>query len=166
MEEPIRAWLAALIDGEGSIMLNRLATRLPTGRGIRYRPVVVIAASTDYRLMTAIQQRLTVGQIYEHAVSNTRKSYNPRAARQWTYRLNVTQIWDVLPEVQPWLVLKNEQATLLLEAMTLKRSLTPGQTGFLPQNRDAIVERLDQIYTDIRVLNTRGRKEVTNEYVT
>lgn len=73
---------------------------------------------------------------------------------------------NVLPEVQPWLVLKNDQATLLLEAMTLKRSLTPGQTGFLPQNRDAIVERLDQIYTDIRVLNTRGRKEVTNEYVT
>lgn len=39
LDEPVVAWTAALIDGEGSIMLNRMASGLKTGRGIRYRPV-------------------------------------------------------------------------------------------------------------------------------
>lgn len=155
LDEPVVAWTAALIDGEGSIMLNRMASGLKTGRGIRYRPVVVVACNTDYRLLEAIKERLEVGQIYEHRVAN-----NPNGrSRQWTYRLNVSQIQLILPQVLPWLVIKREQADLLLEAMAIKAEITPGQPGFLPANRPALVEKLDAIYKEIRELNTRGRKK-------
>jgi hypothetical protein len=159
-------WLAALVDGEGSIMLNRRTfsgnTKATTtrGRGIQYRPVVVIAANTDYRLMEAIREEIQVGQVYEHVVSNTAKSFNPRKRRQWTYRLNTTQIANWLPGIRPWLVLKKEQADLLLEAQQLKLKLTPGNgTAWRhEQTRKPITDQLDTIYERIRELNTRGRE--------
>lgn len=141
---------------------KRTGRALESGRGIHYRPVVVVAANTDYRLMEAISNRLGhgCGQVYEHCVSNTRSSYNPRKRRQWTYRLNVGQIRLVMPQVRPWLVLKGEQMDLLTEAMLIKASITPGQVGFLPSNRPQLLTRLDSIYAEIRALNTRGREEV------
>lgn len=126
-----------------------------------YRPVVVVAANTDYRLMEAIRERIGVGQIYEHAVSNTRQSHNPRARRQWTYRLNVGQIQDLMPHVRPYLVLKGQQVDLLLEAMQIKASMHPGQPGFLAANREPLTQRLDDIYAEIRRLNTKGREAVS-----
>lgn len=162
MEKATLTWLAALIDGEGSIMLNKrtysgnspstIRSKLPV-----YRPVVVIAATTDYRLMEAIREKILVGQVYEHRVSNTRKSYNPRKRRQWTYRLNVCQIKTWLPNIRPWLVLKGEQADLLLEAMSIKAQMTPGQPGFLLPQRKKLRIRLDEIYAAIRAANTKGR---------
>lgn len=169
MDKIIAAWTAALIDGEGSVMLTRRQPRkytLVSGeqRSVArssYRPVVVVAASTDYRLMEAIQERLEVGQIYEHAVSNTSQSYNPRARRQWTYRLNIGQIKELIPHVRPYLVLKGEQIDLLFEAMRIKASMTPGQLGFLAANREPLTQRLDEIYAEIRRLNTKGREAVS-----
>ena len=165
MKETVAAWLAGLLDGEGSVMLNKRtfsgnsSATTPMNSNPRYRPVVVLAAGTDYRLMEAIKNRIGVGQIYEHEVSNSSKSYNPRARRQWTYRLNVSQITDILPHLLPWLVLKREQSDLLLEAIRIKKRLTPvkGSGWNTPEIRVPSVERLDEIYQEIRHLNTRGR---------
>jgi len=155
------AWLAALIDGEGSVMLNRRtysgnspATRQPSGP--IYRPVVVVASTTDYRLMDAIREKLTCGQVYQHRAGGDARA--PRKRSQWTYRLNVGQIREALPPIRPWLVLKGEQADLLAEAMEIKQQITPGQPGFLLVNRPALKQRLDAIYLEIRALNTRGRE--------
>jgi len=125
-----------------------------------FRPVVVVAATTDYRLIEAIRERLNYGQVYEHQVSNTKRSHNPRKRRQWTYRLNVGQIPDFLGPVLPWLVLKQEQAILLLEAIEIKRSQAPLR-GLPWEARFLLAEnrpRLTEIYERIRALNTRGRE--------
>lgn len=153
------AWLAALIDGEGSVMLNR---RAPSnrGRGVQYRPVVVVAANTDHRLHDAIREKIGIGQIYQH--KRHAEPDNLRRRRIWTYRLNVEQIHSVMPHVRPWLVIKGEQADLLAEAMQIKGQITPGRPGFLPANRPPLIARLDEIYLEIRALNTRGREKVTD----
>lgn len=44
-----------------------------------------------------------------------------------------------------------------LEALIVKGKLAPGQVGFLPQHRDILIDRLQQIYVTVRSLNTRGR---------
>jgi len=162
VQETTLSWLAALIDGEGSVMLNkRTGKATSSGRGVHYRPVVVIAANTDYRLMEAITSHMGgEGQIYRHRVGGDPRT--PRKRSQWTYRLNVEQIERWLPAIRPWLVLKGEQSDLLLEAMDIKRQITPGQLGFLPANRGPLLERLDSVYAEIRILNTRGRT-VENE---
>jgi len=160
-EKPVLAWLAALIDGEGSVMLNKrtysgnTASTMERG-GIHYRAVVVVACNTDYRLMEAIGDRMGVGQIYQHRINGDPRT--PRKRAQWTYRLNAGQIREWLPEIRPWLVLKGEQADLLMESLDIKTQLTPGNAGFLPANRPPLLERLDAIYTEIRRLNTRGRE--------
>jgi len=164
MLDTTAAWLAALIDGEGSVMLNKRTfsgnSAATTGRGrtIQYRPVVVIASNTDYRLHEAIRERIGVGQIYEH--KRHAEPDNMRRRRIWTYRLNVAQIEAIMPHVRPWLVIKGEQADLLAEAMQIKRSITPGEAGFLPANRPPLIARLDAIYDEIRTINTRGREKV------
>ena len=171
MEETTAAWLAALIDGEGSVMLNRRTyseswkKKRPTlGKTLtaknRFRPVVVIAAGTDVRLFDAIREKIGVGQVYTHRISNTAKSHNPRARIQYTYRLNVKQITEILPDVLPWLVLKKPQAELLLEAIewNRKRNSTGGYPGFNdPEFREESYNRLNEIYSSIRALNTKGR---------
>ena len=165
MLETTASWLAALIDGEGSVMLNKrdLSAGAPNGRTTpHYRPVVVIASNTDPRLHDAIRNKLGFGQVYEH--KRHAEPDNFRRRRIWTYRLNVAQIHQVMPHVRPWLVIKAEQAELLAEAMEIKRQITPGQPGFLPENRTPLVVRLDEIHLAIRALNTRGREKVTPEH--
>lgn len=150
-------WLAALIDGEGSIYISKHMG--PRGYP-RYRPVVVIAANTDYRLMEAIRSVMREGQIYEHRVSNTRGSYNPRKKQQWTYRLNIEQIDRWLPKIRPYLVLKGEQADLLAEVMGLKASRDPRKPGSIRdvEGKQEIERRVEEIYAQTRELNTRGRE--------
>lgn len=167
MEDTTKAWLAGLIDGEGSVMLNKRTFSEKARETVnpamlakpRYRPVVVVASNTDYRLFEAIAARVP-GQIYKHQVSNTRDSHNPRRREQWTYRWNVGQIAEFLPLVKPWLVLKDAQAELLLEAMSIKLRLTPGKGNEWrhAEQRDPLFEQLDAIYGMIRELNTRGRR--------
>jgi hypothetical protein len=150
------AWLAALIDGEGSIMLGKRESGPRNLRQPHYRAVVAIA-NTDFRLMEALVNRVGDGQVYEHRVSNTRASHNPRKNRQWTWRMNANQIRVWLPPVRPWLVLKDEQAELLLEALELKARY--GSEGRYPNAAQVIQirDRLTEIYQAIRALNTRGR---------
>lgn len=138
---------------------NSPATQ-PRGRKTHYRPVVVVAANTDYRLMEAIKKEMGEGQIYEHKVSETRPSFNPRKRRQWTYRLNVGQIKTWLPQIAPWLVLKQEQAELLLEVLAIKTRLTPGvgTEWRMAADRDPLNSRMDEIYEQVRELNARGRE--------
>jgi hypothetical protein len=161
------AWFGALLDGEGSIMLNKRTYSARVAHPPRlpiYRPVVVVAATTDYRLIDAISSRLGYGQVYEHAVSNTSLSHNPRKRRQWTYRLNTGQIPQFLAPVLPWLVLKTEQAQLLFEAIEIKRSQAPLR-GVPWQARHQLADnraRLTEIYERIRALNTRGREVMPN----
>ena len=185
LPEPVRAWLAALVDGEGSIMLNKrtysearrakLRTADPRNRAVytnvRYRPVVVIASNTQYCLMEAIRERLPdVGNIYEHRVSETRPSFNPRARRQWTFRLEVGGTRVVLPQLMDWLVIKQESAQLLLRAIELKESLRPvkGKTPVWadPALRIPVLAELDEIYNKIRASNTRGRVPIERKEVT
>lgn len=157
MNDVTCAWLAALIDGEGSIMLNKrtysVNARVHPKQPI-YRPVVVIA-NTDYRLMEALMERTGINRVYEHKVSHTSKSHNPRKRRQWTWRMVVGDIRVVLPWVRPFLVLKGEQADLLLEACAIKAENTP-RPGWTPDDGQRR-QRMDAIYAEIRALNTRGR---------
>lgn len=158
----LHAWLAGLIDGEGSVMLGRRTFSGNTRqvpRNPHYRAVVSIA-NCDYRLMEALVLHTGVVRVYEHRVSNTAKSHNPRKNRQWTWRLASEDIRLWMPRVRPFLVLKGEQADLLLEALVIKQQLTAtkGQRWLSPDQCRGLSVRLSEIYAEIRALNTRGRE--------
>lgn len=115
-----------------------------------YRPVVVVATFTHEPLGEALMAVVS-GQIYQHRVGGDLRA--PRKRSQWTFRWNVGQITAYLPQVLPWLVIKTEQARLLLEAMEIKAGYRPGSREFDASYR----AQLEEIYLQIRALNTRGR---------
>lgn len=153
-------WLAGLVDGEGSVMLqkrtfsgNTLRTTY-TGKGDSYRPVVVVA-NTDTRLHAAILAEFGFGQVYEHRYGGARATHK----RQYTWRMNVAQLTVMLPLLRPWFVLKGEQVDLLVEAMAIKATRDPARGGMrlsVPE-LELSSARLDEIYGAIRALNKTGR---------
>ncbi len=158
------AWLAALIDGEGSIMLNK-RTYSGRQRNIRRRQMhfraVVSICNTDIRLMEALEKQTGVGRTYQHR--NNSSPNTPRKRASWTWRLVNDEIRVWLPRVRPYLFLKGDRSDLLLEALDIKRQITPGNVGFLPCNREPLIARLYEIYYEIRNLNTRGRSTLTQK---
>lgn len=149
------AWLAGLIDGEGSIMLVKRAyakKQQSNKKHAHYRAIVSIC-NTNYKLFDALTSNTGICRIYEHRVNGP--ADRPRARRMWTWRMVATDIRHWLPLIRPFLVLKGEQADLLLEATAIKLRVAP-QAG-VPNVRNDKIDRLDAIYAAIRKLNTRGR---------
>lgn len=149
LEGPVLyAWLAALIDGEGSVMLVR---RKPYDGGHKrnqhYRPIVSVC-NTKHELLDALAVNTGVSRIYEHRVNGP--DDRPRARRMWTWRMVTSDIRQWMPLIRPYLILKGVQTDLLLEAVAIRLSTHAAQNT-------QKVARLDEIYARIRQLNTRGR---------
>lgn len=156
-------WLAALIDGEGSIMLNKRTfsgnTSQTTKRTLRtpFRAVVSVY-NTNYLLFEKLTETFPDrGRVYQHRVNGSPPTPRKRAA--WSWRLANNGIRWALPQVRPYLVLKTQQADLLLEALEIKNTLTPqlGETWLTKDQRHPLVSQLEIIYAEIRRLNTVGR---------
>lgn len=136
------AYVAGFIDGEGTITIGR--QQRPEARaGFRYVPILVVANS---HLVGLEAIRVLCG--------NGRVSMTTRSkveAHKHVYRLQFTpnQIRHVLPQVKPYLILKQLQADLLEDFLRL---LLNGRHS--TDEQWAEMERLRQ---EIRALNHRGR---------
>ena len=112
MTETEKAYLAGIIDGEGSIMLIRLSkTTHPA-------PVLSVP-STTIELLHYIQKIIGFGKIIP------KTNYNKEKHKDcYTFTLIRNQALDVIKEIYPYLIIntKRERARLLL--MDYKR-LTP-----------------------------------------
>lgn len=165
----VRTWLAALIDGEGTVMLVRHArgaaalTRQPSvANSISHRPRVGIY-NTDPRLMNAIVEATGINRVYAHKVSKS-EGKDQRAKTAYEWRLNTSECAWFLPQVIPWLVCKREQATLLVEAVKLSNSRRSAKG--LPWNhlkdpiaRKASNDQLIKLASEINILNRKGIKK-------
>ena len=155
------AWLAALIDGEGSIMLTRRAyargSRLYSSPNPHFRAVVSIY-NTDQRLMKALVEKTGIDRVYKH----TRQPKENQKKTSYSWRLVATEIREWLPLVMPWLVCKAEQATLLLEALDITSKLTPikGQPYLNSSQQMPLILRRDEIAKQISMLNRKGRESL------
>jgi hypothetical protein len=158
MEPTTAAWLAALIDGEGSVML----TARRGGQTVapkNWRPVVSVY-NTDLRLMDALKERTGGGVVYTH----TRQEQENHKKTAYSWRMRVSEIKTWLPELLPWLVCKREQSELLLEALALKTTLTPEKGRSLAQTieqRDVVRARIAAVAVEISALNRKGRVVTT-----
>lgn len=152
LPETTWAWVAGLIDGEGSIMLTNHPTPRPNIS--RTRPIVSIS-NCDLRLMEALQERTGCGRIYKHR----RQPKENQKRDAYTWRLTALEQREVLPHVLPWLVSKREQAELLLRALEVKDQLTcsKGKPAANFRERDVLRAERDSIQQRISALNRRGR---------
>ena len=149
------AWLAALIDGEGSVMLIK---RVPsatakTQRNPHYRAVVGIY-NTDVRLMDAIVEHTGINRVYSH----TRLERENHKKTAYSWRMVAEDIRTLGPLLLPWLVCKKEQMALLLEALELASLNTPRKGEKLVRQPTT---RRDEIAVAISELNRKGRFTIT-----
>ena len=125
------AYLAGIVDGEGSI-----------GLGVRQRKYVTPTLQISNTNRILIDWLLTIG-----GTAYATKEARPNRKRCWLWRMAGSEARELIRTIRPFLKLKTAQADIVLAILPLKggQRLTEDK---LVQNRDSIVR--------IRELNRRG----------
>lgn len=148
------AYLAGLIDGEGTITIQK---RKPTGTKTRQKNpsfvVVVLVVNTDQRLVQAAKDISGAGYIWQAAADR-----NPERAnwnQVWRYETTAAAARGLIALVQPYLRSKTRQAEIAL-------SMPPRLRGWNARNRPAedlaIYEQQEVLFLEMKELNRRGRQ--------
>lgn len=111
-----RAWLAALVDGEGSVHL----TKRPGKTGPHYGAHLSVTQANLELLEEAKRRSGGRGSIGKSALTSTGKQY-------WRWHVMAQQAAQLLRDVYPWLVVKRQQAALAVELMALQTNGGPKQ---------------------------------------
>lgn len=108
-----KAYIAGIIDGEGSIMLTKFhSNQFPA-------PCVTIT-STSYELLEWIKSKTGIGTI------KFKKNYNPEKHQDsFTYMVRYDDAINLLKEIEPYLIInqKKLRAQLIINEY---KSVTPG----------------------------------------
>lgn len=144
LNEVQAAWLAALIDGEGTIGIYRMRSPTRTS-GYLYRACVQVA-NTNRKLLARMAELVPSGV----HVGDARQ---PLANHRVCYRATVRSrfIAPLLRAIRPALVAKVEQADTVLAFCEAKASAP------FRSSQDASI--FETLYQANRLLNQRGRKE-------
>jgi hypothetical protein len=133
------AYFAGIIDGEGCISLCTSKKNVNNRYGTQ-----VFIGNTDERLIQWIHSRFggTLG---------FRKRLKPNQKDLWTVNFSGVTVEPILAAVLPYLVLKREQAALMLEFRKTVR-----EVGANTANSPAAIEQRAAIRDQMQVLNYRG----------
>jgi hypothetical protein len=143
LSEVDRAYLAGIIDGEGSIMLIHVPKRMD--RKWEHWNLVISLTNTDKRLIDWLEERLGGHVRYV-------KSVNPKWRDTYHWKVCSAKAVPILHEVLPYLKLKGEQAEIALEF--LKTYKLVGRRGHPPET----IETRRALAIEMRRLNNRGKE--------
>lgn len=115
------AYIAGLIDGEGTISLARK-------HRLENRQIVVSISSTEIKLLNYVQEAVGAGRI------TNKKTYRNNHTPSKTYQISNRQALDLLKQISPYL--KSYKANRV--ALILKRylRLTPRNGRYSPHQRE------------------------------
>lgn len=136
------AYIAGIIDGEGTISLTRV-TRKESVMGYRIQAYLSIS-NTSIRLLERVREMCGNGRLIG--------SYNktlPHQKAGYVLKFSANQIRHILPQIRPYLILKTEQADVVCEFLRITkggRHLGPGAYA-----------RVEQFYLATKALNKKGR---------
>jgi hypothetical protein len=149
LPETTKSYLAGLIDGEGYIAL------IEKGKGPGYYDPRVTITSTSIKIMEWLQTTLEGLHFYKSRYSYTKSDeLSPsRDTQRWKTRYTAvftnTQALSLLTAITPYLVIKKEQAELVLSYVPL---LLPSGGHVSPELKS---ER-QELFLSIRQLNKKG----------
>ena len=103
LTETEKAYLAGLFDGEGCIGFYE-----ETGKDKHF--VMVTISNTDFRIMKWLDEHISFGSI-----NAKHKMPKPNWKQGWTWQIRSREeVQEFLTTIQPYLLIKKEQAALLL----------------------------------------------------
>lgn len=144
-------YVAGFCDGEGYIGFRAYPKRKDGSRN--YNPRLVIT-NTNLRVLSLIKEFLGCGNIYRHKGCHSRKNRTPANWKLcWIYQVTGKQnLLPILQGLQPYLVIKVEQADELIEYMKPMRSPTDSRKRL----SDEEIAKRENHAQRIRILNRRG----------
>lgn len=93
-----KAYIAGIVDGEGSIMLTRFHKN-------QYHSPCVSISSTDLELLEWVKNTVKAGKI------NTKKNYNEEKHKNsYTYTIIYDEAIQLLKDIEPYLVIEKKKA--------------------------------------------------------
>jgi len=96
MNDVSKGWLAGIIDGEGSIILEK------TGSGWRHPAITVV--STDYAILEKCKKVANGGSI------NKKKVYDTIRKPSWMWRMGGgNKVLNILRLIEPYLICPNKK---------------------------------------------------------
>lgn len=148
------AYLAGFFDGEGCFTIGR-ASRKEHRAGFSYFALMT-ASGTHLDTMKALLAMCANGKI------QVEKKGRRNPLHKTCYRIifGAKQIRHLLPQIQPYLITKRQQAELLMEFLALKREA---------QDRHTTGEQwagYERLRCQIRTLNRRGTVDTTPSELT
>jgi len=142
-------WLAAIVDCEGCLGLWKKREK-HLRRGYRYQPALTITNSSR-EFLELIKKTVGCGYI----------SRNTKRKDWYQYEMCNNDLRRVLPQIQPFLIVKKKQCELLLEALKLLEE-DRKSGGRNPELIDRNYERLDEIHEEIAKLQNYELKHKSN----
>jgi hypothetical protein len=141
MSPTAAAYLAGFIDGEGTIGIIR-ARRRENKSGYRLQPYLSVA-NTDKPALEAIQAMCGNGRLVQQT-----NPVNANHKDGYSLRFSPNQIRHLLPQLQPYLLIKAKQAGYVLEFLSVNR----GGRHLKPEEQ----QKTDELRESVRALNARG----------
>jgi hypothetical protein len=147
------AYLAGVMDGEGCISIRRTKARPNGGLSTRYS-VSVTVGNTNRDLIAVLVSAFGVGSVtYRYATRRKRACY------LWALSSGGAQ--TVLEALLPYLVIKRQQAAVVLEFIEQFDSHKGGRPGAFGARRvgESELARRAALYEEIRILNRVGNPD-------
>lgn len=144
-----KAYIAAMIDGEGVITISKAKSTGKTRSHI-YVPRIIITNSC-LPLILLLREAIGFGCVYHNKIS-----FKPNWSPIHRFQLTATQARELLVQLKDFLVIKRVQAEIVLKMPSHVRG-----------GRGIGFEEIDKAqklaYQEISLANQRGKKEVLIE---
>ncbi len=125
------AYLAGLIDGEGTVTLSHKSPKA-------HRQLAVSISSTEYTIVEWVKRKLGVGKI------TNKKSYSNKHSRSFAYVVYSRQALSMLEQIIPFMVGYKRSRAILAVRQYIK--LTPRNGKYTPEQRIKKIKFADTFF--------------------
>jgi hypothetical protein len=140
------AYFAGILDGEGAFGITRAMKR---GHPSFHTRIAVL--NTDAKLMRWLVARFGGAVSPRKTVSHTNPNSHPARWKPcWEWKISDRTVAAVVPAVLPYLVMKQDQAALLME---FRKTVQRPRVLPTPMH---VVQRRDELKAQMTLLNRRG----------
>lgn len=155
------AYLAGLIDGEGSFVIQKTAvekiSKSCNSKSPRYLAYFCIGM-VDKAPLDLIRDIIGCGKVYEERVPNRRSIWRIRFGGR-------LKLMPFIKELLPYLIVKKKQAELMLD-FCQKWVTTRNELGQKIVTSDEEIQRREDAYKKMRKLNAVGAAATTKPFCT
>jgi hypothetical protein len=141
-----RAWLAGIIDGEGSIYIAKVKNK-KTRRGFSYMPYLSVSNS-NFELVARVRE--VIGRGYVGTKGEKRGDWKDGCE----YKGSGSALRGILPQILPYLVIKREVARRMLEFLEFAET---NSIDGLEEAPPTYYQKVDSLYWKVKELNQKGR---------